>query len=98
MNLPVPLAFWWDQGNVEKSWKKHKVHHKEAEEVFFNKPLKILKDVKHSQKEDRFIALGITNKKRRLNIVFTVRKEKIRVISARNQSKKEREFYETRNR
>lgn len=98
MNLPVPLAFEWDQGNIEKSWKRHEVRYREAEEVFFNKPLKILKDIKHSQKEDRFIALGITNKKRGLNIVFTVRKEKIRVISARDQSKKEREFYETRNR
>lgn len=94
MKLPVPLAFDWDQANIEKNWKIHKVHYKEAEEVFFNRPLKTLKDIKHSQKEDRFIALGITNQKRKLHIVFTIREQKIRVISARNQSKKERKIYE----
>jgi len=98
VKVPAPLAFNWDQGNIEKNWQKHKVYYKEAEEVFFNKPLKILKDVKHSQVEDRFVGLGITNKKRRLYMVFTVRDRKIRVISARDQSNKEREFYEERKR
>jgi len=88
--LPVPLTFDWDPGNVEKNWQKHKVHFKEAEEVFFNKLLIILEDIKHSQKENRFIALGITNENRNLYIVFTIRNKKIRIISARNQSKSER--------
>ena len=92
--LPVPVLFEWDQGNIDKNWKKHRVNNKETEETFFNKPLKIYKDKKHSQKEDRFVALGITNKKRRLYIIFTLRKEKIRIISARNQSEKERGEYE----
>jgi len=93
MRLPVPLSFDWDKGNVDKNWKKHKVHFKEAEEAFFNKSLRTFKDVKHSQKEGRFVALGTTNKRRRLYIVFALRKEKIRIISARNQSKKERKLY-----
>lgn len=95
--LPVPLAFNWDKGNTEKNWAKHKVHFKEAEEVFFNKPLKTFEDKKHSQKEDRFVALGITNKGRKLYIVFTIRNKKIRIISARNQGLKERKFYEKKN-
>lgn len=94
VKLPVPASFGWDKGNTDKNWKKHKVHFKEAEEIFFNKPLKIFKDVKHSQKENRFVGLGVTNKKRKLYIVFTVRGKKIRIISARNQSKKERRLYE----
>ncbi|MFV1917424.1 MAG: BrnT family toxin, partial [Patescibacteria group bacterium] len=90
MRLPAPLSFDWDKGNLEKNWKRHKVHFKEAEEVFFNKPLKIFPDKKHSTKERRFQALGITNNRRNLTIFFTIRDSKIRVISARDQNKKER--------
>lgn len=96
VNLKIikPIKFDWDKHNKEKNWKKHQVHFKEAEEVFFNKPLKTLTDVKHSQKENRLIALGITNKKRKLHIAFTIRKNKIRIISTRPQSHKERSYYE----
>lgn len=95
--LPVPLVFDWDKGNTEKNWAKHKVHFKEAEEVFFNKPLKIFEDEKHSQKEKRLLAYGSTNKRRKLTIIFTIRKETVRVISARNQNIKERKVYEKKN-
>lgn len=94
VKLPVPLAFEWDQGNVEKNWKRHKVHYKEAEEVFFNRPLKIFPDKEHSESERRFVALGVTNKKRYLTIIFTIRERKLRVISARDQNRKERNKYE----
>ena len=93
MKLPVPLSFDWNKGNIDKNWQKHKVHFKEAEEVFLNKPLSLLRDIKRSQSEERYIALGITNQKRKLHIVFTIRNNKIRIISARNQSKKERKLY-----
>lgn len=89
-----PLKFTWDKNNKNKNWLKHKVESREAEEIFFNRPLKTLYDIKHSQKEGRFIALGITNKGRKLIIAFTIRDKKIRVISARNQSRKERKLYE----
>lgn len=92
--IPSPIAFDWDLGNLDKNWKKHKVSFRETEEIFFNKPIKFFEDAKHSQKENRFVALGITNKKRRLCIIFMIRAEKIRIISARTQSKKEREIYE----
>lgn len=86
--------FDWDKSSTEKNWKKHKVHYKECAEIFFNKPLKILYDDKHSQEEDKFIALGTTNEGRRLTIIFTSRNNKIRVTSARDQSKKERRYRE----
>lgn len=92
--LPVPLSFDWDQGNKEKNWQKHNVTNKEAEEVFFNRPLEIFEDTKHLQVEERFVAYGITNKRRKLTIIFTIRNDKIRIISARNQSKKEQNIYE----
>lgn len=97
MKLPIPISFDWDAGNLDKNWKKHKVRPREAEEVFFNKPLKIYKDITHSQKEERFTALGITNKKRALHVSFTIRHRGIRPISFRNQSRKERELYEEEN-
>ena len=94
MKLPKPIAFEWDKGNIDKNFGKHKVKNKETEEIFEDQNLKILKDLKHSQGEERFFAYGITRRKRRLHIVFTIRNQRIRIISARNQSRKERRFYE----
>lgn len=91
--LPVPQVFDWDQANIDKNWQRHKIHYKEAEEVFFNKPLRIYPDTKHSEKERRFLALGITNKEKGLTIIFTIRNKKIRIISAREQNRKERKLY-----
>lgn len=92
--FPGPISFDWDESNIEKNWKKHKVHYREAEEVFSNRQLKLFEDIKHSQKENRLIALGSTNQNRLLYIIFTMRNQKIRIISARDQSKKERRLYE----
>ncbi|MFP7755658.1 BrnT family toxin [Thermodesulfobacteriota bacterium B35] len=87
-------GFEWDEGNRDKNWIKHKVSNSESEEVFFNQPLIINFDKKHSETEIRFYALGHTDLKRKLFIVFTIRNNKIRVISARDMSKKERKIYE----
>ena len=85
--------FQWDEHNAVKIWQKHKVKYSECEEIFFDTNLKILADEKHSDAENRFWALGITKEGRRLFIVFTGRKEKIRIISARDMNKKERRAY-----
>lgn len=87
-------GFDWNQANKRKNLIKHKVYYKECEEVFYNKPLDFFQDEKHSVKEKRLGVFGQTNKKRRLTIIFTVRNNKVRVISARNQNKKERKQYE----
>lgn len=94
MKLPVPIMFDWDKGNLDKNWLKHEVSSKEAEEIFLNENLVTFMDVNHSQVEGRFMALGITNNERYLIISFTIRANKIRVISARVQSRKERKLYE----
>ncbi len=91
-------GFEWDEGNKEKNWIKHGVRNGECEEVFFNQPLIVSYDKQHSQKEERFFALGHTNADRKLFIVFTIRNKKIRVISARDMNKKERKIYEQINR
>ncbi len=93
INFEGITGFQWDEGNIDKNFKKHGVHWTECEEVFFNKPLVVKPDLKHSQKEDRYYALGKTNNGRLLFIVFTIRQDRIRIISARDMNKKERRFY-----
>ncbi|MDD5731938.1 MAG: BrnT family toxin [Patescibacteria group bacterium] len=88
------IEFNWDEGNVNKNWTKHGVSKEECEQAFFDSNLKQYKDVIHSEKEERFIILGKTNKGRILYIVFTIREEKIRIISARNLNRKEMHLYE----
>lgn len=87
-------GFDWDKGNINKNWKRHQVDFRECEEIFFNQPLLANLDEKHSKKEKRFQALGQTDRKRRLFIVFVIRNKKIRIISARDQSRKEKNQYE----
>lgn len=86
--------FDWDEGNVDKNEIKHNVKWMESEQVFFNKPLLFIKDTIHSISEERYYAYGKTEGGRLLTIVFTIRDDKIRVISARDMSKKERQSYE----
>ncbi|MFT3741358.1 MAG: BrnT family toxin [Gammaproteobacteria bacterium] len=88
------IGFDWDIGNLDKNLIKHNVSHWECEQVFFNKPLLVDEDVKHSESENRMYALGITDAGRKLFMAFTIRKNLIRIISARDMSKRERGIYE----
>jgi uncharacterized DUF497 family protein len=93
--LPKPIAFHWDTGNLYKNLKKHKVTVLEAEEMFINEPLTISADPKHSStQEKRFQALGNTKSSRQLFAAFAIRDNKIRIISVRDMSRKEKEIYE----
>lgn len=92
--LGTPLEFEWDGGNREKNWRKHKVSDVECEEIFFDTRKKVLKDLLHSGKEERYILIGKTKRRRLLFVVFTQRRKKIRIISARILNKKERKLYE----
>ena len=95
ISLSKITGFDWDNGNSRKN-EKHGVSMAEAEQVFFNAPLLVLDDSKHSTQETRFHALGKSDDNRLLHITFTLRHagEKIRVISARSMHQKEREIYE----
>ena len=94
-NLTGITGFEWDEGNTLKN-EKHNVSMAEAEQVFFNAPLLVLEDAKHSNQESRFHALGKSDEHRQLHITFTLRQagEKMRIISARDMHKKERVIYE----
>ncbi len=93
--MPEFVGFDWDQGNIKKNWFSHSVTPQEAEQVFFNVPLIVADDEKHSQKEKRFFVLGQTDKDRPLFIAFTVREGRIRVISTRDMNRKERKVYQS---
>lgn len=96
ITLPENSSFDWDEANITHI-AKHKVLPEEAEEVFYQEPQVISSDEKHSSEEARYAFLGQTKTGRRLSIIFTLRgkhKEKIRVISARDQSKREEKEYQ----
>ncbi len=95
IDLATIVGFDWDDGNARKN-EKHGVLMAEMEQVFFNAPLLLLDDEKHSQREARHHALGRTNEGRLLHLTFTLRHagSLIRVISARDMHRKERTIYE----
>lgn len=96
LDLARVTGFDWDQGNMRKSADKHAVSQVEAEQVFLDPRLLVLEDIKHSQEEERVQALGMTLERRRLHVTFTLRDDatRIRVISARAMSRKEKALYE----
>jgi len=96
IDLPRIEGFDWDEANSLKIEEKHNVMPSEAERVFFNEPLLLMNDVKHSQNEERFHALGVSDDRRLLHVTFTLRANRtvIRIISARDMHRKERRVYE----
>ena len=91
--IPEPVRFEWDEGNIDKSFKKHGVTVEEAENVFYSKPSVLLEDKEHSGLEKRCLVLGKSENGKFLSITFTLRKGKVRIISSRPMSRKERRLY-----
>ncbi|HSB79660.1 MAG TPA: BrnT family toxin [Candidatus Methylomirabilis sp.] len=87
-------GFRWDAGNADKNWDLHQVSQVEWEQVFFNRPILVASEEKHSQGKPRYAALGQTNAGRRLAVIFTVCDPLLRVISGRDMSRRELRVYE----
>jgi|SRR5580700_6515383 uncharacterized DUF497 family protein len=96
LDLGQIVGFDWDDGNSFKSAEKHAVSQAEAEQVFADSRLLVAEDVKHSERESRYQAMGRTVGRRLLHVTFTLRdnQTRIRVISARSISRKERAYYD----
>ena len=94
--LAACTGFEWDEANGPKNWDRHCVTPEEAEDVFFNEPLIVRSDTKHSRREKRYYALGQTSAGRCLFIAFTVRGTLLRVISVREMNRRERDAYADR--
>jgi len=91
--FPGPKNFDWVEGNINENWDKQRVHRLECEEIFFNEPIVTKVEKRGVSQEERVSALGVTNEGRFLFVVFTIRRGRIRVISARDMNKKERKIY-----
>ena len=85
--------FDWDEANASKNCERHRVTPEEAEDIFFNDPLIVRGDIRHSNAEKRYYALGQTGSGRYLFAVFTIRGSLLRVISVRDMNRKERDAY-----
>ena len=89
-------AFDWDAGNLAKCL-KHGVSAAEIEALFISGP-RVGRDEKHSELEDRYVAIGRNGAGRPIFVVFTLRsmgtKEFVRPVSARYMHRKEIERYE----
>lgn len=94
LRLLACTGFDWDEGNLLKNWENQGVTAAESEQVFFNRPILVHQNGPHSVGEERFFLLGRTDSDRHLFLVFTIRGELIRVISARDMSRRERRSYE----
>jgi uncharacterized protein len=89
------IEFDWDQWNLQKNEEKHGVSALEAESAFYDPEYKLFEDVRHSTVgENRYILYGRSIENRVLMVGFTLRGRRIRVITARPASRKERKIHE----
>lgn len=86
------VGFEWDEHNITKNWDRHDVTVTECEQVFFNRPLIVRRDADHSQTEARYYVLGRTDNGCLLFAAFTIRQNKIRIISARHDGRRKTEL------
>src|SRR5262245_43322897 len=91
---PMSLGFEWDDKKAKQNLKKHKVSFEEASTVFGDPLSRTIPDPLHSEEEDRYVILGESHRRRLLVVVFTERRDKIRIISAREATRRERKDYE----
>jgi len=88
------MRFEWDEHKADKNVKKHNVSFDEAKTVF-DDPLYVdFYDPDHSEAEERYLTIGLSNKKRLLIVSYVERSNSIRIISARTVTRTEREIYE----
>jgi uncharacterized DUF497 family protein len=92
------IVFEWYPPKAQSNLEKHKVSFEEASTIFGDEKLLELPDREHSEEELRFIGVGRSDRDRLLFVNFTVRSEKVRIISARQAESWERREYEIANR
>lgn len=87
----MDLRFIWDEEKNRENIRKHKVSFEEAKTVFLNFPLEVFHDPDHSLEEERYVAVGFSNRGRGLLVVHceNAKGTEIRIISARKAKKAE---------
>jgi uncharacterized protein len=90
----VAVQFEWDPRKAASNLVKHGVSFEEAATVFGDVLGHIVADPRHSSEEERLVLLGLSWEKRLLAVMFVERGERIRIISARHSTRRERKDYE----
>jgi len=88
------VEFEWDPKKAAKNLREHRVSFNEAATVFGDLLGTTAPDPDHSLAEDRYITVGMSNRRRLVMVAHTERGERIRIISARELTRAEREAYE----
>jgi len=89
------MRFEWDENKAESNFLKHGIQFEEAVKVFADPYLMFTEDFSHSQGEEREWAIGEAEDGSIVVVVFTIRGERIRLISARKATKRECQQYES---
>ena len=92
--MPGPLRFEWDAPKAAANRAKHKVSFEEASTVFGDPLGRVTDDPRHSEDEERFVVLGLSEKRRLLVVMFTERGDALHLISARRATRREARNYE----
>lgn len=89
------IKFEWDENKNLTNQRKHGVSFDEAKTVFYDEEALVIDDPEHSEEEDRFIIMGLSNKTNLLVVCHCYRESDtvIRIISARKATKTESTFY-----
>ena len=89
------MKFAWDEKKANINFKKHKISFEEAKTVFFDPNALLIADPEHSDVEDRFIIMGLSNKLKILTVChcYHENEEVIRIISARKANSQETKTY-----
>jgi len=90
----MSLEFEWDEDKAKRNRNKHGVSFEEASSVFGDPLALTIPDPLHSEEEDRFITLGESHSRRLLVVASTDRGNRVRIISARVATRRERKDYE----
>jgi hypothetical protein len=90
----VAPIFAWNSEKAARNLAKHGVSFEEAKTVFGDPLGRIVTDPRHSEEEERCVLLGLSHRQRLLAVMFTERAEQVRIISARQATRRERRDYE----
>jgi uncharacterized DUF497 family protein len=90
----VSLIFEWDEEKAQINLQKHGVSFEEAATVFGDPLSLTIDDPQHSELEDRFVTIGISHRGQLVIVVHTDRNDRIRIISSRFATTRERKAYE----
>jgi uncharacterized DUF497 family protein len=90
----MKLAFEWDEAKARENLKMHKVGFDEGKTIFNDPFLLTFPDIDTSDAEERYVNIGLSIRDRVLVLIHTERQGRIRIISCRKSSARERRHYE----